>query len=259
MATIHPSSIVSPKAELAHDVEIGPFCTIGPDVKIGAGTKLISHVSIDGATTVGERNTFFPFGMIGAVPQDLKFKGERTKLEIGDDNVIREMVSLHLGTGHGGGLTKIGNKNLIMAIVHLGHDVFVGDSCVIAGSSTVAGHAIIGNHVVIGGMTGVGQFIKIGDHAYIGGQSGIEKDIPPYVVAVGSRPIAIKGVNIVGLKRRGFESQTISTLLEAVKLWMRPDVEKERCLLEIEAQHGDNKEVRHLLDFIKKSENGVTR
>lgn len=259
MPKIHPLALVDPKAKLAEDVEIGPFCTVGPDVTLGKGTRLISHVSIDGWTEVGERNVFFPFGMIGAVPQDLKYKGERTKLEIGNDNVIRESVSLHLGTQQGGGVTKIGHHNLIMALVHIGHDCIIGNHCIIATSTGIAGHAILEDHVILGGMTGVGQFIRIGAHSYIGGQSGVEKDIPPFVIAVGSRPIAVKGVNIVGLRRRGFASDTISKILESIKLWTRADVEKERCLLEIESQYGDVEEVQQLLSFIKKSENGVTR
>ena len=256
---IHPTAIVHPEAQLAEDVEIGPWCTVGPKVILGRGTRLVSHVVIEGNTSMGERNVVFPFSVLGAVPQDLKYRGEDTRLVIGDENTIRESVTLNLGTVQGGGETRVGNRNLIMAYSHLGHDAYVQDHCILANGSTLAGHVVLGNYVTLGGLTAVSQFARVGDHAYIGGQSGVEKDIPPFTIAVGQRPCQLKGANIVGLRRRGFAADTISKLNEAIKLWIRPDVEKERCLLEIESQYGEYPDIQRFVGFIRESEKGTTR
>jgi UDP-N-acetylglucosamine acyltransferase len=256
---IHPTSQIHPNAEIHPSVEIGPFCTIGSKVKIGRGTKLMSHVVIDGATEIGEENIIFPFAVLGAVPQDLKYKGEDTRLIIGNHNTIREGVTLNLGTVQGGGMTKVGNHCLLMGYTHLGHDCILGDHCIIANYGGLAGHVILEDYVIIGGMTGISQFVRVGAHAYIGGQSGLERDVPPFVVALGSRPCSVKGGNIVGLRRRGFSSETIQKINEAIKLWTRPDVQKEQCLLEIESQYGDYPEIQSFISFIRKSETGVVR
>lgn len=256
---IHPLALVDPKAQLDSSVEVGPWCTIGPNVRIGKGTRLISHVVVDGWTTIGEENTIFPFASLGLVPQDLKFKGERTELTIGNKNSIRENVSIHLGTAQGGGFTRVGDSNLIMGYVHLGHDVIVGSHVILANYVGIAGHAVIDDHVIVGGQSGVNQFVRMGAHSYAGGQSAIERDVPPYCIAIGNRPMLIKGANIVGLRRRGFTADVISKINEAIKLWVRPDVEKERALLEIESQYGEYPEVQSFIQFIRKSENGVTR
>lgn len=257
--TIHPTAIVDPKAELADGVSVGPFCTVGANVKIGRGTRLVSHVVVDGWTTIGEENAIFPFATLGLVPQDLKYKGERTELTIGNRNSIREAVSIHLGTAQGGGFTRVGDGNLLMGYVHLGHDVIVGNHAILANYVGVAGHVIVGDHAIVGGQSGVNQFVRVGAHSYIGGQSAVERDVPPFAIAVGSRPMAIKGANIVGLRRRGYAADTISKINEAIKLWIRPDVEKERCLLEIESQYGEFPDVQAFVAFIRKSESGVTR
>jgi len=256
---IHPSAIIDPKAELESGVVVGPWCTIGPNVKIGKGTRLISHVVIDGWTTIGEENTIFPFATLGLAPQDLKYKGERTELTIGNRNSIREYVSVHLGTAQGGGFTRVGDGNLLMGYVHLGHDVIVGNSAILANYVGVAGHAIIDDYAIVGGQCGVNQFVRIGAHTYIGGHSAVERDLPPFCIAVGNRPMVIKGANIVGLRRRGYTADAISKINEAIKLWTRPDVEKQTCLFEIESQYGEYPDVQAFLTFIRKSENGVTR
>lgn len=258
-AKIHPTAIVDSKAQIHPDAEIGPLCSIGPNVKIGRGTRLMSHVVVDGWTTIGEENTIFPFATLGLVPQDLKYKGERTELTIGNKNSIREAVSIHLGTAQGGGFTRVGDGNLLMGYVHLGHDVIVGNHSILANYVGIAGHAIVDDHAIVGGQSGVNQFVRIGAHSYIGGQSAVERDVPPFCIAVGSRPMMVKGANIVGLRRRGFTADTISKVNEAIKLWIRPDVEKERCLLEIESQYGEYPEVQSFVNFIRKSESGVTR
>lgn len=256
---IHPSAVVDSRAELAAGVNIGPYCTVGPNVKLGRGTRLISHVVIEGYTTIGEENTIFPFATLGLIPQDLKYKNERTELTIGHRNTIREYVSAHLGTAQGGGFTRVGDGNLLMGYVHLGHDVVLGNHAILANYVGVAGHVTIDDHAIIGGQSGVNQFVRIGAHSYIGGHSAVERDLPPYCIAIGSRPMAIKGANIVGLRRRGFTADTISRINEAIKLWSRTDVEKERCLLEIESQYGEYPEVQAFVTFIRKSESGVTR
>ncbi|MGK5089626.1 acyl-ACP--UDP-N-acetylglucosamine O-acyltransferase [Bdellovibrionota bacterium FG-2] len=256
---IHPTAFVHPEANLAPDVEIGPFCTIGAHVKIGARTRLVSHVVVEGWTEMGEDNVVFPFGVLGAVPQDLKYKGEPTKLIIGNKNSIRESVTFNLGTVQGGGVTAVGDHNLIMAYTHLGHDCIIGNHCVISNYGGLAGHVILEDHVIVGGMVGVSQFVRLGAHSYIGGQSGVERDVPPFTIALGSRPCAVKGANIVGLRRRGYAAETIQKINESLKLWVRPDIQKEQCLLEIESQYGELAEIHQFIAFIRKSEMGVVR
>jgi UDP-N-acetylglucosamine acyltransferase len=256
---IHPSAIVSPGAEIDPSVEIGPFCTVGPRVKIARGTKLLSHVVVDGWTTIGEDNVVFPFAVLGAIPQDLKYKGEKTELIIGNRNSIREAVTLNLGTVGGGGKTQIGDDCLLMGYTHLGHDCILGNHVIIANYGGLAGHAIVQDYATLTGMVGVSQFVRVGAHAYIGGQTGLERDIPPFCIAMGTRPTAIRGANIVGLRRRGVSADTIQKINEAIKLWTRPEVQKEQCLLEIESQYGDCSEVQQLVQFIRESEAGVAR
>jgi UDP-N-acetylglucosamine acyltransferase len=257
---IHPSAQIHPQAEIDPSVEIGPWCTVGPHVKIGKGTRLISHVVLDGHTQIGEHNTIFPFAVLGAVPQDLKYKGENTQLVIGNHNTIREGVTMNLGTVQGGGVTRLGNHGLVMAYSHLGHDCLVGNHCIIANSVALAGHVTLEDYVTLGGITGISQFVRIGAHAYIGGFSGLDKDIPPYAIATGSRPtVHLRGANIVGLRRRGYKAEVIQVVNETIKLWARPDVQKDQCLLEIESQYGEYPEVQNFIQFIKKSEQGVVR
>lgn len=256
---IHSSAQVHPEAQLDPSVSVGPCCVIGPNVKIGKNTRLMSHVVVEGWTEIGEDNVIFPFAVLGAVPQDLKYRGEATRLIIGNRNTIREGVTLNLGTVQGGGVTRIGDQNLLMAYTHLGHDCIVGNHCIIANFGGLAGHVTLEDHVTLGGMTGVSQFVRVGAHAYIGGQSGLERDVPPFSIAIGSRPCMLKGANIVGLRRRGFSADTIQRINEAIKLWIRPDVQKEQCLLEIESQYGEIPEIQRFVAFIRESETGVVR
>ena len=256
---IHPTAQVDPQAELDPSVSIGPWCVVGSHVKLGKNTRLMSHVVVDGHTEMGENNVVFPFAVLGAVPQDLKYKGEPTKLIIGNDNAIRESVTLNLGPVQGGGVTRLGNSNLLMAYTHLGHDCIVGNHCVIANYGGLAGHVVIEDYVTLGGMVGVSQFVRVGSYSYVLGQSGMERDVPPYSIAMGLRPPTLKGTNIVGLRRRGFSAETISRINEAIKLWSRPDVQKEQCLLEIESQYGEFPEIQNFVSFIRKSEYGVVR
>lgn len=256
---IHPTAIIHPEAQVDPSVEVGPWCTVGKNVRIGPRTRLISHVVIDGWTEIGEDNVIFPFAVLGAIPQDLKYRGEQTRLSIGNRNTIRESVTLNLGTVQGGGVTAVGNNNLFMAYTHLGHDCRVGNHCIIANYGGLAGHVTLEDHCTIGGMTGVAQFVRVGAHSYIGGQSGLERDVPPFSIAIGSRPPSLKGANIVGLRRRGFSAEIISKINEAIKLWIRPDVQKEQCLLEIESQYGEFPEIQQFIAFIRSSDTGVVR
>lgn len=256
---IHPTAIIDPSAQIDSAVEIGPWCQIGPNVKMGKGNVLHSHVVIDGWTTIGENNQFFPFAVLGKIPQDLKYKGEETHLVIGNNNTIRESATLNLGTVQGGGVTRVGDHNLLMAVTHLGHDCIVGNHCILANNTGLAGHVILEDWVTLGGQCGVSQFVKVGSHAYIGGQSGLDRSVPPFCIAVGSRPTALLGANIVGLRRRNFTTEVISKINDAIKLWIRPDVQREQCLLEIESQYSDFPEIMQFVQFIRDSRTGVVR
>jgi UDP-N-acetylglucosamine acyltransferase len=256
---IHKSSEVHPEAQIDSSVEIGPFCVIGKNVKIGKNTRLLSHVILDGHTEIGDNNVIHPFAVLGNVPQDLKYKGEPTRLVIGNQNTIREGVTMNTGTVQGGGVTKLGNHNLIMAYTHLGHDCTVGNHVILANAVALAGHVTIDDYANIGGMCGVSQFVRVGSYCYVGGQSGIEKDLPPFCIAVGSRNMHIKGANIVGMRRHGFSADSIQKINEAIKLWTRQDVQKEQCLLEIESQYAENTEIQKFIQFIRTSKQGVVK
>ena len=179
---IHPTAIISPQAHLDPSVEVGPYCVIGPHVKISQGSRLMSHVVVEGWTEIGKYNTIYPFCVLGAVPQDLKYGGEETYLRIGDNNTIRESVTMNLGTSQGGGETVVGNDNLIMAYTHLGHDCRIGNQVVLSNSAGLAGHVTVEDHAILGGMVGVTQYIRIGTYAYVVGKTALEKDIPPYCI-----------------------------------------------------------------------------
>ena len=257
--SIHPSAVVDSRAELHPSVDVGPWCVVGPNVKIDEGTQLKSHAVVEGHTQIGKNNVIFPFSVIGVIPQDLKYQGEPTKLIIGDRNQIRESVSIHVGTVQGGGETRIGNENLLMGYVHVGHDTIIGNNCILANYVGLAGHVILEDYVNLGGQIGVSQYARVGAHSYIGGQAGVEKDVPPFCIGFGQRPCQIRGANIVGLRRHGFSVETIQKVNEAIKLWVRPDVQKEQCILEIESQYGENPHIQELISFIKDSKMGVIK
>lgn len=217
MSAIHPSAVISENTKIGENVEIGPFCLIGPDVEIGDNTVLHSHVRIVGNTKIGASNQIFSFTSIGDLPQDLTYKGEPTTVEIGDHNIIREYVSIHRGTMKDRQKTTIGHHNLLMAYVHLGHDVDFGSHCVIANTTNFAGHVKVGDRVIIGGGTNISQFVTLGRGAYIGGGSGIDRDIPLFCTAYGNR-VKLKGINIIGLRRQGYERQIISEVVDFYRL-----------------------------------------
>jgi UDP-N-acetylglucosamine acyltransferase len=211
MQKIHPTAVIGSNAQIGNNVEIGAYCVIGDNVKIGDGTILKSHVVIDGDTTIGKNNIFFPFAAIGIEPQDLKFAGEQSKVIIGDNNKIREHVTIHLGTKDGAMVTKVGNNCLLMVGAHIAHDCVVGDHVILANNATLAGHVQVGNYVVIGGLSAIHQFARIGEGAMIGGMSGVENDVIPNGLVMGERA-SLAGLNIVGMKRRNVSREDIHAL-----------------------------------------------
>ena len=232
---IHPTAVVDPRAVLADDVEVGAYSLIGPHVTIGAGTRVASHVVIEGRTTIGARNRIAAFNAIGGDPQDKKYAGEPTRLEIGDDNVIREYGTYNVGTVQGGGVTRIGSDNWIMAYVHVAHDCIVGDHTIFANKAQIAGHAEVGDWAILGGDTGVHQFVRIGAHAFTGIGTMLRQDVPPYVMVSGD-PAAPHGINVEGLKRRGFSAASIAALRTAYKSLYRNGLTLDEARTAIAAQ-----------------------
>lgn len=222
MRSIHPTAIIDAHAEIGDNVEIGPYCVIGPYVEIGSGSRLLNHVNISGPTTIGTDNTIYPFSVIGADPQDLKFHGEASPCIIGDRNVIREHVTIHRGTEVGGGVTRVGSDNLIMVAAHIAHDCTVGSHCVIANQVMVGGHAVIEDCVNIGGGAGIHHYTTIGTLAFVGGLCRVKKDVPPYMKVEGD-PVEVRGINTIALTRRCFSEHEINALKDAYKrLFMHP-------------------------------------
>lgn len=213
---IHPSAVVDPAARLADGVSIGPFCVVGAGVSLGPDVKLLSHVVIEGDTTIGARTVIYPFASIGHIPQDKKFQGEKSRLEIGSDNTIREYVTMNPGTEGGGLVTRIGNHGLFLAGCHIAHDCIVGDHVILVNYATLAGHVVVGDYAIVGGLSGVHQFVRIGAHAMIGGMTGVDQDVIPYGLVVAERG-HLAGLNLVGLKRRGFDREQIHDLRNAVR------------------------------------------
>jgi UDP-N-acetylglucosamine acyltransferase len=217
MATIHATAIVDAKAELAADVTVGPFAIVGPGVTIGAGTQIHAYAQVQGATTLGQHNIIHSHCVIGGPPQDKKYKGEPTRLEIGDHNTFRECCTVNLGTVQDGGITRVGSNNWVMAYVHIAHDCHVGSNTIMANATQLAGHVVVGDWVILGGITGVHQFVKIGAHAMTGAGTTLLQDLPPYVMATGN-PASAHGINSEGLKRRGFTEPQIAALRRAYKI-----------------------------------------
>lgn len=258
---IHPTAIVHPEAQVHESCEIGPFCIVGKDAKLGAGNRLLSHVVLENRVTMGEHNVVFPFSVIGGVPQDLKYKGEATQLVIGDHNTIRESVTLNIGTAGGGGVTKIGDHNLLMAYVHLGHDTIIGSHTIIANSCQIAGHVTVEDWAIIGGLTGISQFVRVGAHTYVGGCSGVDRDVPPFSFGRGpTGSYEILGMNLVGLKRRGFVDEDITALQEVNKIFFKDkSLEKEAAIKKVEEKLNARPVVQQFVKFVRASEKGIYR
>ena len=256
--SVHPTAIVAPGAKLHATVEVGPYSVIGPQVEIGAGTTVGPHAVIDGRTRLGERNKVFQFASVGAPPQDLKYAGEDSALEIGNENLIREFTTLHKGTTGGGGVTRIGNRNLFMAYAHVAHDCQVGSGCVLANAATLGGHVEIGDHVILGGLAAVHQFTRIGQHAFVAGGAMVVMDVPPFCTAQGDRA-ELAGVNSIGLARHGFSEDQIGRVKEAYRILFRSKLPLEEAVERLRTELGDQAEIQALLTFVTTSQRGLTR
>jgi UDP-N-acetylglucosamine acyltransferase len=255
---IHPTAIIHPGARLADTVAIGPYSVVGEHVAIGSGTVIAGHVVIEGWTEIGCDNQVYQFSSIGAAPQDLKYSGQETYLKIGDRNRIREFTTMNRGTSEGGGVTRIGNDNLFMAYSHVAHDCIIGDQVVLANGATLAGHVEIESAAILGGLSAVHQFTRVGCHVMISGGSMVNQDIPPYTVAQGDRAKTV-GLNLIGLKRRGFPEETIRGIKKAYRLIFRSGLRLEEALLKIAEDIQESPELDHFVDFIKNSQRGIAR
>jgi len=256
---VHPTAIVDARARIAETAEIGPYCMVGSEVEIGAGTRLMAHIYLEGPTRIGTENIFFPYSTVGVASQDLKYHGERARTLIGDRNKIREFVTIHRGTEGGGLETSIGDDNLLMAYTHVAHDVRVGSHVVLAHAATLGGHVVVGDWAVIGASTGVHQFCRVGRHAIIGGYSVVTQDVLPFSNTVSEREIKVFGANRIGLERRGFPGDTIEKLQTALRLLTRANLNTSQAVERIRAEIPECAEVDELLEFIGASERGVIK
>jgi UDP-N-acetylglucosamine acyltransferase len=258
MSLIHPTAIIAPGAELHPTVAVGPYAVLGPKVRIGESTTVGPHAVIEGRTTIGARNRIFQFASVGAVPQDLKYAGEDTELVIGDGNLIREFATLNIGTAGGGGVTRIGNRNLFMAYSHVGHDSVIGNGCILANSAALAGHVELGDHVHLSGLAAVHQFTRIGSYAFISGGAMVTMDVPPYCTAQGDRA-ELAGLNTVGLSRHGFSEEQVSRIKDVYRTLFRAKLGLNEALAKARAEHGGHPEIDALLSFVQDSKRGITR
>jgi UDP-N-acetylglucosamine acyltransferase len=257
-ATIDPRAVVHPDARLGEDVVIGPFCVVGPEVTLGDRTTLAAHVVVDGRCSLGPDNVVAPFASLGGPPQDLKYGGEPTSVTIGAGNRFCEYVTVSRGTAGGGGMTRIGDNNLFMAYAHIAHDANVGSRIVFANAATLAGHVEVGDDSTVGAFSGVHQFCRIARHAFVGGYSVVTQDALPWVLTVGNRAVS-HGVNIVGLKRKGYPQQTVDAIKRCYLTLFRSKLLLEEALAKVEAESGSIPEVRYFLDFVRSSKRGVVR
>jgi len=257
-AVVHATAIVSLDAVLADGVEVGPYSVIGAGVTVGRGTRVGPHVVIEGETRIGEENRIFQFASVGADPQDKKYRGEASRLEIGDRNVIRECVTVHRGTVQDHGVTRIGNDNLLMAYVHVAHDCVVGSNCVLANNATLAGHVHIDDWAIMGGLSAVHQFGKVGAHAFIANNAAVTRDVPPYVMAVG-QPADAHSINAEGLKRRGFTPGQIRNIRAAFRILYRSGLKLAEATAELERLAKDQPELLPLVEFLPTATRGIVR
>jgi UDP-N-acetylglucosamine acyltransferase len=255
---IHPRALIDPKAELADDVEVGAFSIIDAKVRIDSGTRVGPHAVLTGRTTIGKNNHIFQFTSIGEQPQDKKYGGEDTELIIGDNNTIRELCTFSRGSAQGGGVTRIGNDNWIMACVHIAHDCILGDNIIMANNASLAGHVTIGDHAILSGYSLIHQFCTVGEHSFTSFASHVNQSIPPYVTVTGEKA-RVKGINSEGLKRRGFTSQQISQVRRAYKALYRESLSLKDATAEIIDMAVDNPEIQPLVDFLKSAERGIIR
>ena len=257
--SIHPTAIVDPKAKIHPSCEVGPYCVIGPDVEVGERCRLLSHVAMEGPTKIGSDNHFFPFCSIGLAPQDISYKGEPTRLEIGDHNEIREYVTINRATAKAEGVTRVGSHNLIMAYTHVAHDCQIGDHIIMANAATLGGHVTVEDWATVGALCPVHHFVRIGTHAFIGGGTTITRDVLPFSKTSAERGTHAYGLNAVGLERRGFTKERIKKIHHAYRVLLASKLNTSQALekLKAEADHGDD--VEALIRFIEASERGVIK
>lgn len=258
MIKIHPTAVIEAGAELADEVEIGPFAVVGPEVRIGARTVVGPHCVIQGDTVIGADNRFHQSVSVGDVPQDLKFSGEPSRVRIGDHNTIREFVTIHKGTKGDQMETSVGDHNLIMVGAHLAHDVVVTHHCILANTVALAGHVHVGEYAIIGGLSAVHQFVRIGPHAMVGGASAVANDVPPFLTVLGNRAVA-QGLNFVGLRRRKFPRETINAIRDAFEILYRSALPQSEALERVRKEIPDLPEIRTFLDFLDTSTRGIVR
>lgn len=255
---IHPTAIVDSKAEINADVEIGPYSIVRENVSIGSGTVIGPHVIVDRYVSIGPDCHIFQYASVGAEPQAIKFKGEKTFVKIGRGTVVREFATINRGTAFGTGVTEIGAENLLMAYCHVAHDCQTGRKVILANNATLAGHITIGDYVTVGGLVAIHQFVRIGEYAYVGGKSGVPKDIPPYVIATGERA-KLYGLNRVGLKRHGFPETTVTALKKVYRIFFRIGITLNEAIERAQAEVDHLPEVINFINFIKSSQRGITR
>jgi UDP-N-acetylglucosamine acyltransferase len=250
MITIHPTAVIEPGARLGENVTIGPFCVVGPESELGDGVVLHSHVVVSGRTSLGARVKVFPFASIGHQPQDLKFRGEESRLEIGEDTVIREHVTMNPGTEGGGLLTRVGSRCLIMVGAHVAHDCIIGNNVILVNNATLAGHVRIADHAIIGGLSAIHQWVRIGEYGFVGGMSGVENDVIPFGTVIGNRA-SLGGLNLVGLRRAGYPREDVHALRAAFKLLFEGEDPLSRRLEQVAQAHGGSPLVDKMITFIR--------
>jgi UDP-N-acetylglucosamine acyltransferase len=256
---IHPTAIIDPAARIHETADIGPFCVVGAEVEIGARTRLMANLYLEGPAWIGEDNLLYPFASVGVASQDLKYKGERAETRIGHRNKIREFVTIHRGTEGGGLLTSIGDDNLIMAYAHIAHDAHIGSGCILGNAVTLAGHVTIDDHAIVEAFSGVHQFCRIGRHAIVGGYSVLTQDVLPFSQTVTPRNSKVYGANKVGLKRRGFAPETVDSLQKAFRLLGSDTLNTTQAIEQIEAEIQGCEEVRELIEFIRSAKRGFIK
>ena len=255
---IHPQAVVEKGAELAEGVTVGPFAYVGPNVKLGKGTVVMNHAMVDGHTEMGEGNLVHPYAAVGSQPQDLKYKGEPTRLVMGHRNRVREFATINVGTVQGGGVTRVGDENLVMATAHIAHDCIVGNRCVLANSSLLAGHVTLEDYVILGGASAVHQFARIGAHAMLQGGAMVSRDVPPFCIAAGlASDAALYGLNVIGLRRRGFTSEQRLVMKRFYRAVFREGLKTGDAVAKLKSAFKDSKEAQQVAEFLEKSERGV--
>lgn len=256
---IHPTAIIDPGAQVSPTCSIGPYCVIGAEVELGEECELMSHVTIDGPAKIGPHNRFFPFCAIGGEPQDISFKGENTRLEIGGHNVMREYVTINRGTTKGGGITRVGSHTLLMAYAHIGHDSQIGDHAMLVNGATLAGHVTVEEWAVVGALCAVHQFTRVGAHAYVGGGTIVTKDVLPFAKCVSPRETQIFGVNSVGLSRRGYSDERIRKIQHAFRVLFNSKLNTTQAVDKLKSEYDIGEDVNMLLEFIEDSERGIVK